>query len=144
MSSAYLAAENQGQCGDFVLAGPGLAVCETAPAYCPRNPEESILYGVVAEQLETFLERQHRRDRIVPRFVERELRSFLECGVRANGFLRVHCDACRQDRVVPFSCKGRGYARRTAAVAWLTPRPILWIVFFPKCPFGGGCCLSPL
>ena len=55
----------------------GLALCETEPIYCPRNPEESILYGVVAAQLETFLERQRCRDRPVPRFVERELRSFL-------------------------------------------------------------------
>jgi ribosomal protein S27E len=46
----------------------------------------------------------------VPRFVERELRSFLECGIRSHGFLRVHCDNCGQDRVVAFSCKGRGYA----------------------------------
>ena len=84
--------------------GPGLAVCETAAVYIPRNPEESVLYGAVAVQLETFLERQHLRDRIVPRFVERELRSFLECGILANGFLRVHCDACRLNRVVPFSC----------------------------------------
>jgi hypothetical protein len=104
-----LSEENQYEGGDFVPPGPGLAVCETAPVYCPRNPEESILYGVVAAQLETFLERQQRRDRIVPRFVERELRSFLECGILANGFLRVYCDACRKDRLVPFSCKGRGF-----------------------------------
>ena len=30
-------------------------------------------------------------------------------GFRADGFLRVHCDACGLDRVVPFSCKGRGF-----------------------------------
>jgi len=104
-----LSEENQYSGGDFMPPGPGLAVRETAPVYIPRNPEESILYGVVAAQLETFLEKQHRRDRIVPRFVERELRSFLECSIVANGFLRVHCDACRQDRVVPFSCKGRAF-----------------------------------
>lgn len=62
---------------------------------------------MVSEQLETFLARQRRRERSVPRFVERELRSFLDCGVLAHGFLRVHCDACGQDRVVAFSCKGR-------------------------------------
>jgi hypothetical protein len=100
---AYLSEENQYQGGDFVPPGLGLAVCETAAVYIPRNPEESILYGVVAAPLETFLERQHRRDRIVPRFVERELRSFLECGILANGFLRVYCDDCRKDRIVPVS-----------------------------------------
>src|SRR5213596_807259 len=50
--------------------------------------------------------RPPRRLRSFPRF-ELELRSFLECGVLAHGFLRVHCDACGEDRVVAFSCKGR-------------------------------------
>jgi hypothetical protein len=86
------------------------AVCEAAADYCPRNPAESILYRVVAAELENFLERQRLRDRHVPRFVERELRSFLDCGILARGFLRVQCDACRLDRVVPYSCKCRGYA----------------------------------
>jgi hypothetical protein len=45
----------------------------------------------------------------VPRFVERELRGFLRCGILAHGFVRVHCDDCGLDRVVAFSCKGRGF-----------------------------------
>lgn len=40
-------------------------------AYRPRNPETTVLYQVVAEQLETFLARQQERDRPVPRFVEK-------------------------------------------------------------------------
>jgi len=43
--------------------------------YTPRHPEESVLYQVVAEQLETFLARQQERDRPIPHFVEREFRS---------------------------------------------------------------------
>jgi hypothetical protein len=74
-------------CGPCCLQdlGPGLVVCESSAAYRPRDPEENVLYGVVAAQLESFLARQRRRDRPVPRFVERELRSFLECGVLAHG-----------------------------------------------------------
>ncbi len=37
------------------------------------------------------------------------MRAYLECGVLAHGFLRVHCDACGHDRLVAFSCKGRGF-----------------------------------
>ncbi len=59
-----LSEENQYSGGDFRPHGPGLAVSETAAVYIPRNPEESILYDVVAAQLEAFLERQHCRDRI--------------------------------------------------------------------------------
>ncbi|MDX1388822.1 MAG: transposase zinc-binding domain-containing protein, partial [Acidobacteriota bacterium] len=68
-----------------------------------------MLYRVVADQLETFLARAHDRGRPPPRFVEREFRHFLKCGIFAHGFLRVHCDACNCDRLVPFSCKGRGF-----------------------------------
>jgi hypothetical protein len=69
----------------------------------------SVLYGVVQAELETFLARAEARERPVPRFVERELRGFLRCGILAHGFVRVHCDECGLDRVVAFSCKGRGF-----------------------------------
>ena len=87
----------------FISMDEGFLVCDATVAYHPRNPENNPLYGVVSEHLETYLSRQRECERPVPRFVERELRSFLECGVLANGFLRVHCDACGRDRVVPFS-----------------------------------------
>jgi len=63
----------------------------------------------VRSELETFLARAAARERVVPRFVARELEAFLRCGVLAHGFVRVHCDACGLDRAVPFSCKGRGF-----------------------------------
>jgi hypothetical protein len=50
--------------------------CETEGGYRPRRPDESVLYGVVAGHLETFLARQQERGRLVPRFVERQLRAF--------------------------------------------------------------------
>ena len=75
----------------------------------PRRADETALYQVVAEQLETFLTRARERNRPPPRFVEREFRHFLKCGIFAHGFLRVHCDACGCDRLVPFSFKGRGF-----------------------------------
>jgi hypothetical protein len=102
-AAAVFARKRQHKRGDFAFPGRGLAVGETAAGYRPRRPEQSVLYGVVAGHLETFLARQREHDRPVPRFVERELRSFLDCGVLARGFLRVHCDACGLDRVVPFS-----------------------------------------
>ena len=92
-----------------LFKGHSFHVRETDFEYRPRRPEESVLYGVVAGNLESFLERQQERGRVVPRFVERELRAFLDCGVLARGFVRVHCDTCRMDRVVPYSCKHRGF-----------------------------------
>jgi hypothetical protein len=61
-------------------------------AYRPRNPQDNPLYELVAGHLETFLARQRERDRYVPSFAESEFREFLECGVLAHGFLRVHCN----------------------------------------------------
>jgi hypothetical protein len=105
-----------------LLAVPGFNVCEAAFDYQPRRPEESVLYRTVAENLESFLAFQQERGRVVPKFVESDLRDFLDCGILERGFVRVHCDACGKDRVVAFSCKSRSfcpscYGRRMAETA---------------------------
>jgi hypothetical protein len=85
------------------------AVCESDCGYIPRQPEKSVLYEAVAGHLETFLVQKTESGRLIPRFVEREMRKFLECGIAARGFQRVHCDACGKDRILPYSCKCRGF-----------------------------------
>ena len=80
-----------------IFAGQGFNVGEAACEYQPRRPEESILYRVVAENIETFLARQKERGRIVPRFVERELRDFLDCGILARGFVRDPSAGCNTE-----------------------------------------------
>jgi hypothetical protein len=45
----------------------------------------------------------------LPEFIAREFREFLTCGVLAHGFARVRCERCALERLVPFSCKGRGF-----------------------------------
>jgi hypothetical protein len=77
--------------------------------YIPHRPEQSLLHRVIREQIESFLVRSRDRGHPAPRFVEQELRAFLRCGVLAHGFLRLHCDDCGCDRLVPFSCKRRGF-----------------------------------
>jgi len=82
-----------------------------APGYPQRRPERSVLYQVVAEHLETFL--QEARDRTehgfgYPRFIERTFRRYLACGIFAHGFCRLRCSQCGKDMLLPFSCKGRG------------------------------------
>ena len=44
----------------------------------------------------------------LPRHFLAEVRGFLRCGVLAHGFTRVRCDACGDESLVAFSCKGRG------------------------------------
>jgi hypothetical protein len=48
----------------------------------------------------------------VPRFVEKELRAFLKCGVLAHGFCRFKCAVCSHERLVALSCKGRAFCQR--------------------------------
>jgi hypothetical protein len=92
------------------------------PVYARRTPEETPLFAVVRGELETYLARACYAERVVPRFVERELRAYLECGLLCHGFVRVRCGDCGRDRLVAFSCKGRGFCpacvgRRTADTA---------------------------
>ena len=96
-----------------------------------------MLYGVVSDQLTTFLAHAERSGRSVPAFVERELSRYLECGILAYGFVRVRCTGCGHDRVVGFSCKGRGFCpscggrRMSDTAAFLVDRVL------PKVPVLG-------
>lgn len=78
------------------------------PEYRRHEPEQTLLHRVVRKEIEPFLARARASGSPVARFVEREIRAYLDCGVLANGFMRVHCDGCGCDRLVAFSCKGRG------------------------------------
>ena len=81
-----------------------------------------MLWQVLAEHLEGFLRSTRTEHSGLPRFVERELYRFLDCGVLSRGFARVHCTECGKDELVAFSCKGRGFcpscgSRRMADLA---------------------------
>ena len=67
-------------------------VAALAPAYAPRRPSETVLHGLVKEHLEEFL--AHARENYagpLPKYVERELQAYLECGDFSKGFALVHC-----------------------------------------------------
>lgn len=88
-----------------------LAVAACQNAYQPRRADQTLLYRVVVDHLERFMNVYE--DRYAPRYgdwrpvVERVLRRFLECGILAFGFMRVACQDCKAEYLVPFSCKGR-------------------------------------
>ncbi|KFE66333.1 hypothetical protein DB31_0806 [Hyalangium minutum] len=42
--------------------------------------------------------------------MERDFAKYLECGVLAHGFARVRCESCKDELLVAFSCKDRGFA----------------------------------
>ena len=84
--------------------------------YRRREPEGTVLHQVVREHLLTFLEEAQETGRGLPRFVERDFRHYLECGVLAHGFARVRCGGYKREELVAFSCKGRGRWRPPAVV----------------------------
>src|SRR5215470_16894228 len=119
-----------------------------APAvatYAPRDPSGTVLYHVIAEHLETFLASLADDPEAtgLPVYVQREFYDYLRCGILAHGFLRLGCDTCKHELLVPFSCKRRGFCpscagRRMAQMAahlveqvlpWVPTRQ--WVVSVP-------------
>ena len=79
-----------------------------APAvatYAPRDPSQTVLYTVIAEHLETFLASLADDPEAsgFPAYVQREFYDYLRCGILAHGFLRLGCDTCHKELLVPFS-----------------------------------------
>jgi len=137
------------------MATPGISIVSLlsvgalmAPAiatYAPRDPSQTVLYHVIAAHLETFLASCHDDPdgAGLPAYVEREFYDYLRCGILAHGFLRLGCDTCHHELLVPFSCKRRGFCpscagRRMAQTAahrveqvipWVPTRQ--WVVSVP-------------
>jgi len=112
--------------------------------YERRRPEETTLYQVVQEQLESFLVQvEARTGSGLPEFVKDEFEAFLECGILAHGFLRLRCADCAHEKLVAFSCKRRGFCpscgtrRMAETAAYLVDRVIprvlvrQWVLSFP-------------
>ena len=95
-----------------------------APVHYERHrPEQTTLYRLVQQHAATFFaQAEDAAGADLPQFVKDEFDAFLECGILANGFLRLHCGDCGHDKFVAFSCKRRGFcpscgARRMAQTA---------------------------
>ncbi len=82
-----------------------------AAVYRRRRPTATPLYPIVQHHLKTFLARVAEADpwgEGVAGWVQEDFRAYLRCGILAHGFARVRCDDCAAERLVAFSCKGRG------------------------------------
>ena len=80
----------------------------------PRDPSHTVLYKVVADHLETFLASLDADPdaKGLPAYVQREFYDYVQCGILAHGFLRLGCDTCQQELLLPCSCKRRGFCPR--------------------------------
>ena len=82
--------------------------CSSAAYQC-HEPEKTVLYKIVSEHLESFLwDAGDHYDKPLPKYVEKELRDYLACGLLQYGFAKAVCKACGRTILVAFSCKKRG------------------------------------
>src|SRR5438309_5413211 len=97
--------------------GVGAVMPPSVATYAPRDPCHAVLYTVIAEHLETFLASRNDDPNTtgLPAYVRREFYDYLRCGILAHGFLRLGCDSCHQELLVPFRCKRRGFCPSCAA-----------------------------
>jgi hypothetical protein len=79
--------------------------------YEPHDPSRTVLYKVIADHLETFLAALDADPAAtgLPAYVQRKFYDYLQCGILAHGFLRLGCDTCHKELLLPFSCKRRGF-----------------------------------
>ena len=107
----------------------------TPSLYVPRDPSTTVLYHVVAAHLETFLASLDADPdaKGLPAYVQREFYDYLQCGILAYGFVRLGCDTCHKELLLPFSCKRRGFCpscagrRMAQTAAHLVERVIPWV-----------------
>lgn len=84
---------------------------EFLPSYERRRPEDTVLYKVIADNLETFLAETERdpTKKGLPQYVKNEFYRFLDCGILSRGFLRAKCEGCGHEKLVAFACHGKGF-----------------------------------
>jgi hypothetical protein len=77
--------------------------------YERRKPEQTTLYAVVRDNVETLYAALAESGTRLPAFVRGELEGYLDCGLLCRGFAHLKCEGCSERRLVAFSCKGRGF-----------------------------------
>ena len=123
----------------------GLPKIGQAPVYYERRqPEKTNLYQLIQNNIETFyVQVETETEYGLPAYVKKEFDAFLDCGILANGFLRLRCGDCQHEKIVAFSCKKRGFCpscgarRMTESAAHLVDNVIpkepvrQWVISFP-------------
>ncbi|MCO4793459.1 MAG: transposase [Bacteriovoracaceae bacterium] len=75
------------------------------------DEEQSDYYKIIEKELLSCF---HSKEVQLPVHVESEFHKYLSCGLLSKGFLRVVCHHCKNEKLVPFSCKSRTICPRCA------------------------------
>ena len=68
----------------------------------------------------------------LPTYITKEFDEYLKCGRLENGFLRVRCASCHDEKLVAFSCKRRGFCPSSAFC--LSVNQPSWVNCWVKAP----------
>lgn len=77
-------------------------------SYSRRKPEDTVLYQVLQQHLDSYIAEHEADGRFLPAFVKGTLSAYLDCGILSRGFLRARCGGCGFEAPVALSCKRRG------------------------------------
>ena len=83
-------------------------MCATT-TYSRRRPELTPCYKIIQDQLSTFIAARELENRPLPKYIIQEFEAYLKCGIPAFGFFRLRCDGCKEEKVVAYSSKKRGF-----------------------------------
>ena len=113
-------------------------------SYQRHQPEKTLLYKLIQKNLLDFYHQvENEQEKELPLFVKKEFEEFLKCGLLSYGFLRLLCQSCKQEKLLAFSCKRRGFcpscgAKRMAESASHLVDEVLpylpfrqWVLSFP-------------
>ena len=106
----------------MLLGAAMTAAASTCNTYSRRRPELTPCYQMIQSEFETFAAEREAEARPLPPHVSQEFYEYLICGIPAYGFLRLACKSCKEEKIVAFSCKKRGFcpsccAKRAAEAA---------------------------
>jgi hypothetical protein len=81
---------------------------QSQAVYKPRRPEKTVLFEIIKKRCNTWHKNSEKN---VPKYIDKEFKKYLGCGILAKGFACAHCANCDKDFFIAFSCKGRGLCR---------------------------------
>jgi hypothetical protein len=80
------------------------------------RPEKTLLYQLELKHYPDFRRQLAEEGRVLPDYVQWEFEDYLKCGRLEQGFLRVRCETCHEERLIAFSCTNSRRFRRAPRV----------------------------
>ena len=111
--------------------------------YERHRPESTVLYQSVARAWPKIEIEYGANQQSISPHVTSEFERYKRCGILEHGFVRLYCKDCQAERVIGFSCKGRGFcpacgsrralqkADRIEREVWPRVKARQWVLTFP-------------